>query len=352
MKKGVLNIAVSPWQKTSLAEAGIFDMNLPDGAKIVALGHTYFPDHDRSLIEGIVLPFLQDYQPDVIFGLGGILHDDAFTTFAPRKDPKKVAVHTHAPAPELAAIQASEEGFEDGVLAFGRSCGQFITRIAEAGKSHFVYIPSASPLLPNEWEIVKFLYFTKKRIDEWMERHPDEAPEEAVNIPTSSEDFNKLLGLDNDGRVTVLPFSAGVLMNGHTLFMVGDFRRRNPLTAGYTEFEQRHLNIVRGFDGKLADGWFTKGRSSLPTEREYWQFHEVGNLMDSQRMGYIRDYDRWGKGLFVGTVVKGQLHGCSFPVLYGKDGRRCVVINGKGYSESAPAGLGRRGTLTLPARAK
>jgi hypothetical protein len=74
--------------------------------------------------------------------------------------------------------------------------------------------------------------------------------------------------------------------------------------------------------------------------------------MDSERMGYLRDYDRWAKGVFAGTFVRGQLHGCSFPIQPGADGRRSVVVNGVGYVEENASGTGRRGRITIAKRAR
>jgi hypothetical protein len=383
MKKGVLNVVVSPWHKTSLLEAGVYDLQLEEGAKFVALAHCQYPDHDRSLVEGIVYPFLEQYKPDAVFLLGGMIHDDAFNNFAPRDD-KRVTVHQQPLAPEIVAVlskhlgtstkdsKAADDGdelaykFRDMVFNFGADhCGQFIDSFSQPASSQVFYIPSASPLLPNEAEIMNFLYYASKRVvghlqkvRTWMDKHPDEAPPPAErpkvleegsmdDVPTRTQDFARLLGLVDHPRVQVLRFSSGIRVNDTDLFMVGDFRRRNSLTAGMTEFEQLHHNIWRSFDGKVADGWFTTLAQSLPTRRRQYQFHEIGNLMDSERMGYQRGYDRWGKSIVAGRVVRGQLHGCNIPIIRGANGRRGIVFDGIAYEENMAAGRGKQQTLGL-----
>ena len=355
-KSNVLNISIANPTKTSLAEAGVFHTDLAEGTRIAVIGSCYFPDHDRALIDGILKPFLRNFKPHLLVALGSMIHDDAFQAFAPQKESRhRIGGHKHVTAPEIARILGTRdnrpyETFEEQVTAFGAECGGFLTSLADAGDSTLVYAPSASPA-PNEAEIMTFLQYTKRRIDEWNDRHAteEEAPEYQA-IPTQWEDYDLLLGLRGNERVHVLPFGGALIANEKNLFWVGDFKRRNPVTAGFVAFEQKHMNVWHGYGGKLADGWFTTSQQTLPNIRRYHQFHEVPNLMDDARMGYTRDYDRTAKGFFAGTIVRGEVHGCTFPILPGADGRRGVVIDGVGYAEETPGGLGRRGKIALARR--
>ena len=57
------------------------------------------------------------------------------------------------------------------------------------------------------------------------------------------------------GVSRVLDYESGLLINGHTLYVIGDYKRRHPGDASYLEWEQRGYNIVRSFNGSLASGW-------------------------------------------------------------------------------------------------
>lgn len=368
-KSPVLNIAVQNKYKTSSREAGMFDLQLAQGEKIVALGHFYFPDHDRSLFDGIVLPFLSWYKPRVILILGGAIHDDAFQSLAPRAL-RRIALREHLLAPEVAAAKDSSEIFEERVRTFGASCGNFLASLAEAAgeESTVVYIPSSSPRLPCENEILSFLTYTKQRMDAWRQSHPAEN-EAGTNIPclpvgdslcSSGEperDFTELIGLTDDDRVKVLPFGSSLVLNRQIVdglliqsgvrLEVGSTRLKNPLSAGFRAMFENRMPTVRGFDGKMANGWMTQVKHSLLAPRNHTFFAEVPNLMDSERMGYLGDDQRWAKGLYAGSICQGLLHGRSYAIQRGVDGRRGVVICGHPFDEPEPSGYGRRGVIEL-----
>jgi hypothetical protein len=367
MRKGVLKVNVKQNDRTSLKEAGIFDVDLPDGSWIVVTGGHQFPHHDRALCdgqaegEGILYRVIKDLQPRLILGLGQMIHDDAFRVFAPHKGLKRLGVHKHALTPEVQAVLDEYEAFDERVMALMRMGGQYLTKYAEVGNSHLIYIPSLNHPRSNEWDLLDFIAHTKERIEEWMLRDlgkkkgDDEGAEMIAELPTLDlpcrpEDFPELLGVEGDKRITVMGFGSAVRINGHTLGMVGDFRRRNPVTAAFEECKKRNMSILRGYDSKLSDGWLTLAEHSLPYTRRSLQYHEIPGLWDDELVGEMGDYDHRAKGFFVGKIVRGQIHGCNFEVQRGTDGRRCMVVHGKGYTEAAPAGFGKQGIITLPPR--
>lgn len=352
MRKGFLNITVAAKLRTSLQEAGIYDLHLENGQKVFAIGHTFFPDHDRKIFDGIIVPVLQREKPDVIFVLGGGIHDNAFQDIAPKRADKTSAIHHHPSTPEVLAAMAAGASTERQIMHLGAAAGDFYRSLsAAAGGATVLYIPSAAPAIPSEAELMKFLYYTQMKLDAFYDKHEDEAPdpEDRIFLPTSSEDFARLLGCENDPLVKILRFGSGVLLNEKVMFLVGDFRRRNALTSGLTEQQLRHYAIVKGFDGKLADGWMTWLQEGLRNTRRYSQFHEVPNLFDRERLGDLRDYDFWAQGFFLGQMVAGELHARNYPIIPLDDGRRGTVVHGVGYAEATPTTYGK-GKLIIPAK--
>jgi hypothetical protein len=353
MRKGFLNITVAAKLRTSLPEAGHYNLDLEDGQKVFAIGHSFFPDHDRKLFDSIIIPLLKREKPDVIFVLGGGVHDNAFQEIAPKRADKTSAIHHHAPAPEVVAAMAAGASTESQIMALGASAGDFYRSLsAAAGGATVLYIPSAAPSLPSEAELMKFLYFTQLKLDAFYEKMEEEAPdpEDRIFLPTSSQDFARLLNCQNDEHVQVLRFGSGVLLNDKVLFLVGDFRRRNALTSGFTEQQLRHMSVVKGFDGKLASAWESKAGEGLRGTRRYSQIHEVPNSFDRERLGDLRDYDFWAQGFFLGQMVAGELHARTYPIIPGVDERRCVVVNGVGYVEDTATTYGR-GNIVLAKKA-
>ena len=101
------SVVVKEDPKTSLKEAGINTLTLPNGSRVVALGHLYFPHHDRSMVE-VVLEYLRATKPAVVFLLGGIVDEEAFKEFGEDQDNY---LHQASDAPEvLEALEAG--GFE------------------------------------------------------------------------------------------------------------------------------------------------------------------------------------------------------------------------------------------------
>lgn len=347
----VINVNVPRLHWTSLAEAGVYDLSLPDDARVVALSHAYFPDHDRSIWKGVVYPFLRWYRPQLVLLLGGMIHDDAFQILAPRRRKEKVAVHLHPKAPELTAVlddyPDAQAQFEDRVLSFAARCGRFIESIADAGRSHVIYIGSAAPMMPTETKLLSWLELTLEFIKEWRGRHEDEAPSAPPVVPTDNKDFDALLGLRGHPQITCLPFGAGVVVNDRVLLEVGDFRRRFPGSAAYVSVTQRGKPGVRGFDGKCASLYWTTSNQTSRRRRRLWQAHDVPHSYDLARMGYKRDYDLRAQGLWIGRIVHSEVHGYSAPLLPGADGRRGLVFDGRAFQEDRAGGFGVRRRLSI-----
>lgn len=324
------SVVVKEDPKTSLKEAGIYRMTLKDGMRAVAVGHMYFPHHDRNMVE-LVLQYLRDTKPAIVFLLGGIIDEDAFKSFG---EDKENYLHDY---PETAEVLECMEagGFEEQVLALGEKCGEFISRFAEASGGKVIYIPSATHLsMPNEIRLMDWIQQTKRFRDSWAARNPDASDlpsNPAISLP---KQLQLLFNLHKNPMVHVLRYNSGVLVNEDTLFMIGDFRRRHPGDASYVEWEQRGYNVVRSFDGKVASGWQSKAKHSLPgLTLDFSEFHEVGFLWDETRMGHLRDYDRRAPGFWTGVMVENKLFGQAVPIIRGRDCRRTFVIDGKPYTE-------------------
>lgn len=342
------SVVVKEDPKTSLAEAGVYSLSLEDGKRVVAIGHTYFPNHDRSLHQ-VLLQYLRDTRPGVVILLGGIVDEEPFRSLAEEEDNY---LHDMPDAPEFAAAR-QKEGFEAQVLALGKFCGEYIKSFAEASGGKVIYIPSATHLsMPNEVRLMEFVQRRKKVLDAWSENHPDatELPSDPdIELPKK---LAQLFGIDGLPEIEVLRYGSAVKVNGETLFMIGDFRRRHPGDASKVEWEQRGLNIVRSFDGKLASGWMTTPDHTLPgLVLNFHEFHEVGYLWDATRMGHLRDYDRRASGFWTGVVARGELFGQSVVILRGDDRRRSFVVDGVPYTEAEPGALANGKELALPDKA-
>ncbi len=360
-KSPVLNITVPNKHRTSTREAGEYLLEIPDGTKIAVFGHFYFPDHDRQLFSDIVYPFLKWYQPQLVLILGGAIHDDAYQLLAP-KDLRHMVMKEHGLAPEVAAARQSAEIYEERVRHFSRSARLFLQSFADCTDNcQLVYLPSSSPTLPNESEIMTLLYYTQDRLAKWRQANPDRAPraEEIADLglPGASgvstdmhEGFVRLLGLNDHKKITVLPFGSAVILRSNATdirFEVGSNRLQNPLSAAYRAVFKNDTSTVRSFDGKQSNGWMTQQSGKILGARRHLYFCEIPNLMDSERMGYLGDKERWAKGFYAGHVDQGMFHGASFPIIKGEDGRRSVVIFGHGFSEAIPAEFQKRKLLTF-----
>jgi len=215
------SVVVKEDPKTSLAEAGINDVTMPDGSRVVAFGHAFFPNHDRAL-HGLILEYLADVKPALVILQGGMIDENAFRALAEDEDNY---LHDFPDSPEVAA--ARELGsFEKQVLDLGEKCGDYIKSFANASGGKVIYIPSATHLsMGNEVRLMDFIKSKKQALDSWSANHP-EAPElpsdPTIDLPNK---LAALLKIDSDPRIVTLRFGSAVRLNGHTLFMIGDFRR-------------------------------------------------------------------------------------------------------------------------------
>lgn len=344
---GTVSVNIRPLIKTCVEEQGLGELTLKDGTRIVALAHTFWPNHDRSLMTA-VRALLADVKPDVVFFLGGALNEEAFKQVVDEQDRSRRLVAQHE-APELTKIRAEKESQEERFLALARGGGEFLADIQAAAGCHMYYIP-ATPAgggsMPNELGILDFVLGQKAKIDDWAERHP----EQGKAGPDISSDFATFIGVDANPNITVLPFGSAIRVNGKLRFMIGDFKRRHPGSSSQVDIEQLGESVVRSFDGKVASTFWTTPVHSLPEAvRRHWQAHEIGNLYDLSQLGFLRNYDRRGKSIWVGDVAGGgTVFGRNVVVQRGSDGKRCLLLDGKGYTEDAVYTGGKVFGLTLP----
>lgn len=322
-------VAIRPLVKTCPEETGMSRLSLPDGTKILVLAHAYFPSHDREL-HTAVLKLLKEERPEVTILLGGMIHEEAFKAVVDDEDVVTKLTKAYIP-PEITAIMDEHDGIEKRFLALGRAGGRFISEYAAASGGHVYYIPSVTGMLPNEVDIMRFVLEQKERLDTWAEK------KEEPKGPDIPREFDEFLGLKGKKNITVLPFGSALVVNENSLFLVGDFRRRNPLTAAKTE-QANHIDmdvIVRSFDGKVSSAWETFPLHTMPeAKRRFKSMHEVGNLFDiSKGLGYLRKYDLRASGLVYGEIRGGRMHGWAIPALRGNDGRRAFTIYNRIYQE-------------------
>lgn len=326
-------VAIRPLVKTCAHETGFNRLSLPDGTKILVLAHAYFPSHDREL-HTAVLKLLKAEKPEVTILLGGMIHEEAFKAVVDDEDVVTKLTKAYVP-PEIEAIMEKTHCIEERFLALAAAGGKFISEYAKASGGHVYYIPSVTGMLPNEVDIMRFVLEQKERLDAWADRHPDEA----VKGPDIPNDFAELIGVKSNPNITVLPFGSALVVNDKSLFVVGDFRRRNPLTASKTE-AANNIDmdvVVRSFDGKVSSAWETLPLHTRPeAKRRYKSQHEVGNLFDlSKGLGYLRNYDLRAKGVVYGEMRGGRFHGWAIPALAGDDGRRAFTVYNRIYDEDA-----------------
>jgi hypothetical protein len=337
-------ITVKGDSTTSFRDAKIHPLTLANGMRIVALGHIYYPYHDRNLVEQ-VLQYLRDTKPEVVLLMGGIISEDAFKTLMDTEDNY---LRNIAEVPEVLEAQQAVS-FEEQVLSLGATCGNFVKSIQEAAGGTVIYVPSWTHLsMPNEVRLMEAIQTKKRFLDAWASRNPeaDEFPSDpSIPLP---KDLAELFGLKNVPNIKVTRYGAGIKVNGKTLFMIGDFKRRNAGDASKIEWEQRGISVVRSFDGKVASSWMTTPKHSLPVlTLNHWQFHEIGYLWDAEHMAHLRDYDRRAPGFFTGVIVENELFGRSVPILRGVDQRRSFLIDGVGYTEATPGCLSDGEELTI-----
>lgn len=343
-------VAIRPLVKTCPEETGINRLSLPDGTKILVLAHAYFPSHDRELHTAIT-KLLENEKPEVTVLLGGMIHEEAFKAVLDDEDTVTKLTKAYVP-PEIQRIMSEHTGVEKRFLELAKMGGEYIAGFQKASGGHVYYIPSVTGMLPNEVDIMRFVLEQKERLDAWADKHPDEA----VIGPDIPKDFATFLGLNTNPNITVLPFGSSLVVNDGSMFLVGDFRRRNPLTAARTQ-GSNYIDmdvVVVGFDGKSSSAYETFPLNTMPeATRRYRAYHEVGNLFDlSKGIGYLRNYDLRAKGVVYGEVRGGRYHAWSVPALAGNDGRRAFNIYNRIYQEDDINPGMRNISLPTPASVK
>ena len=351
---GTVQVNVRPLIKTCPEEAGIGELHLEDGTQILVLGNFFWPSQDRNAV-ALAHQLLQHKRARVEAGeikdivvvlMGNVINGEAFKGVTATKDRTNKLLGKRV-IPELAKVKAEYESPEEKWNALAQMAGEFIAEFAKSSGGHVYYVPAVG--LRSEVQLFDYVLEQKERLDATAERHP----EEAVVGPEIPEDFAEFLGLHENANITVMPFGAALRING-IRFQCGDYKRRQPGTAALTDVEHNLENVVRTGDGKVASAWWTTPVHSLgDSHRRWWQAHEVGHMYDiTQGLGFQRNYDRRGRGLWLGTVVSGTIFGTAFPILRGTDGRRSIVIDGVPFNEDQPGGHFNVFSLQHPVRAK
>jgi hypothetical protein len=364
-RSAIFSVAVHNPEKTGPAEAGNFSFRLREGAKVVAFANTFLWDHDRNLYAALK-DFLGWYKPNVILILGRFIHDESFQRMAHRQFREK---DRHPVAPEVQAAHDSSDIWEERILALGRTAGKELEALRDAAgpQCHIIYIPAAQGQTPPEAEIKTIIETTLKRITAWRKGDKKLADREFPTLPVLPDEFDVLLGLPGAGmtdhthpNIFVLPFGAAATMicevvvdgtvsdGAKVRFEIGNNRLKNPGSASYRAVWDNLVSTVRGYDGKISTAWWTKLQESIIGRRLHLFCSEVGNLMASERLGRIDTGQQyWSKGFFTGVVVRGSLHGQSFPFKRKDESRRAAVIFGKVVEEKEPGGFGRTGEIHI-----
>jgi len=324
------SVVVKEIPRTSLAEAGIFRLTLPDGAKAVAFANGLWPHHDRNL-DAMFKAFITDYQPDVVVLLGQMIDHEAFKALT---EDERNYLHKQHDTDEV-SLARDAGNFDDQVKSLREQAGAYIRSFA-IGKAKVFYIPGVR----TEHKLMEWVQQEKGYRDNWASNNPEAADQPSDPDRRIPSDFDKFLYLNKSPRVKVLPYESALLINSHTLYMIGDFKRRHPGDAVYVEWEQRQYSLVRSFDGKLSSAWHTTIEHTQPTlNKVYHETHEVGYFWDDLRNGHLRDYDRRAQGFFYGEYHLGELFAETAFIMRGTDDRRSFVVNGKPYTEETPGGL-------------
>ena len=118
-------VTVEEIAKTSLAEAGIHTVSLPNGTRVVAIANTLWPMHDRNMhVE--IMKFLADYQPDLVVLLGHMVNNESFQSLF---ESEKNYLHRPEHPPEVKAALAAGS-FDDQVQYLRREASKYIGSFA------------------------------------------------------------------------------------------------------------------------------------------------------------------------------------------------------------------------------
>ena len=329
----------------SIKEAGLFNLTLKDGVRAVFVANGGFPHCDEGFHQQ-QLKHIADVKPGVIFLLGHMGDSGAFQATI---EDEKNFLHTYADsAPVIAA--RSHAMFEDRMRSLGAAFGEYIKSFANAApEATVLWIPAWVNLgLPNELDILDWMHQKKRFLDSWTSNHPDSSDAPSNPFDSLPETLEGLLGLEDEKRIKILPFGAGILINNKTLVLGGSFRRRHAGDSPWIEWEQRGYSIVRAVDGKAGSGWATQIKVTVP-EPIYncVQVHEIGYGWEAKQYGHLGDYHRRCQAILSGSFAYGEFFGDVCPFMPGKDGRRTLYVQGRTYTEETAGGLPNGGELTL-----
>lgn len=397
MNKAFGKIVVPFAQRTSTRKAGNTIITLPDGCKVVVMANFFAPDHDRSLFEP-TLEWLSRHKPNLIVLAGRIIHSRVVQLLDPESS---LAFDEDEPAlaPEVELALAKSNIWEERVIELFKLLGENIfKRIAQAAgpQCRLYYIPAldggSAKNLPPEGLIAGNIERIQKKIDAirasdfrkelvtWrkeMRESGDEsdgypAPQMPVYpaIPSLRRDFAKLLQIDSEPHIKVLPFGSTITLrcqigapstsdDPHTRdrkakvlnevrIAVGSRKVMNPIMEAHMTATTNDVSTILGFPGNLSCGWFTKCAQINSLNRRYMFFAQVGMMFRRERLDFgDTRLDRFASGFFCGHNVQGHLRGTSFPFLRGHDGRRTALIWGDVVQESEPGDIGRRDYIEL-----
>lgn len=332
-------VVVKEIPRTSLAEAGIFHLTMPDGARVVSIANSLWPHHDRN-VHDMIMRYLAAYKPKLVVLHGQMIDHDAFKSLT---EDEKNYLHPAIDMPEVA--EARKAGIFDLQLAsLRKAAGEYISSFSNCG-AKVVYIPGVR----TEHKLMEWVQQEKATRDAYVANNPERSDQPTDPNRKVPSDFAKFLYLNGNGRVKVLGYEAGLLVNNHTLYMIGDFKRRHAGDAAFIEWEQRGYSIVRSFGGMLSSGWHTTTKHTQPalTKLQH-QEHETGYIWDDRLNGHLRDYDRRAPGFFSGEYRLGELFGTCIQIIRGNDDRRSFLgTDFRIYSEEEPGGLDNGGVLSL-----
>ena len=332
-------VVVKEIPRTSLAEAGIFKITLPDGSRVVSVANSLWPHHDRN-VHDMIMRYLAAYKPKLVVLHGQMIDHDAFKSLI---EDEKNYLHPAIDMPEV--VEARKAGIFDDQLGYLRKkAGEYISSFSQCG-AKVIYIPGVR----TEHKLMEWVQQEKSTRDAYVANNPERSDQPTDPNRKVPSDFAKFLYLNSHPRVKVLGYEAGLLVNDHTLYMIGDFKRRHAGDAAFIEWEQRGYSIVRSFGGMLSSGWHTTTKHTQPSlTKLQHQEHETGYIWDDRLNGHLRDYDRRAPGFFSGEYRLGELFGTCIQIIRGNDDRRSFLgTDFRIYTEEEAGGLDNGGVLSL-----
>ncbi len=366
----IKQIIIREAPRLSLFEAQITPLMLPDGAKIMSFGNTFPPHHNRR-IHATRLAFVRAQKPDLIIIGGGFFSAAAFDSIMPSLDqdgseiPREAynLLHTRSEAPEVEESRRFKL-FEDRVEFMGRDVvGKYIRSFAEAAGCPVIVIPSVSEGSrgwKNDHRIFEEkVHMKKAALDSQSRRQKDATKHQSDPNRKITTDWAKFLGLPaqkdakklKPGEFLVLHPNGGLLINEHTLFIIGKRALRQPGEASMRDWGQytgQSTSIVRFHDGKVAENFLTLVEGSVPDYvTKSFSLIECGHGYDPKFRGDLDDYDFRAPGFVMSEVLFGQLATETIPELRGADGIYRFYYDGQIWSTASADRRGYRPGIEL-----